>query len=686
MTRRLLAWFGTVVAMVACGGGADDDARARRERAEIDFHAAAGIIVPAPRRTALASERQARAAAAAADVDAIDAATQLMDFAEATFPAYFPSRQFNRQQTPYLYRFYPESGIYLGVSAGKVYLVGGPFGSTVRLVGPLLDYIAPVKQRVEATLPAAGGTIAIADAASAMNGAALTVPAGALPQESALVLAKAHGALALDADLQPLGPVVDLDLQGARLLKPVRITLPFDRRRLTAGHAVAAFAFVDGGPYWHALPVVAYDPARGLMTVETMRATKYVVAGFAPAPATQTTAFRPSVHGFRIANVPGQTANGADLGAGFVGFSRWYAAAHPGCPALNRLTDTGVQRAIVAAAHAKSRLAALSASATRSALPWADFVASIAREAARGRPPLIAHVPLAPAAALSGLESQASLVWETRSDAGGRLFVYQPSRGPIDSVFVSPADYTKPGSKTYLLPWPELFDDADLRAVFDSYKSNLGCVPPLVSLSANPTSAHTGQTSVLGWTTTHALSCTASGDWSGPRSTSGGSESVALGTTPGVRNYTLTCAGVEGTSTAARVAVTVTAAAPPLPCASIGGRWTETATVDIACDVGGSGSESATGSGTIVQNGCSISYTVMGVARTGRVDGQRLTLSGPAGLAEPGVTLTRNVLTVEGVISADARRIDATGVGEVAGTLDGIFDRCTLQSRSVLTR
>lgn len=70
---------------------------------------------------------------------------------------------------------------------------------------------------------------------------------------------------------------------------------------------------------------------------------------------------------------------------------------------------------------------------------------------------------------------------------------------------------------------------------------------PTVSISVDPTSISLGASSTLSWSSTNATSCTASGSWSGPESTSG-SESVMPSTT-GSDTYTLDCTGAGGSKT-----------------------------------------------------------------------------------------------------------------------------------------
>lgn len=90
--------------------------------------------------------------ARAQSVDVTDSAIQLLDFGESRFPEYFPRRRSNLSFAPFLYRYYPESGVYLGVAVAPdpayiqlgVYVLGGLFGDTPMYVGLLSDYITPV--------------------------------------------------------------------------------------------------------------------------------------------------------------------------------------------------------------------------------------------------------------------------------------------------------------------------------------------------------------------------------------------------------------------------------------------------------------------------------------------------------------------------------------------------------------
>jgi hypothetical protein len=95
----------------------------------------------------------------------------------------------------------------------------------------------------------------------------------------------------------------------------------------------------------------------------------------------------------------------------------------------------------------------------------------------------------------------------------------------------------------------------------DEYGTGSGgtSTTPTVSLSANPTSITSGQSSTLSWSSTNATSCTASGSWSGSKSTSG-TQSVSPTTTS---TYNLTCTGTGGSANASATVTVGTTSGPP---------------------------------------------------------------------------------------------------------------------------
>ena len=79
------------------------------------------------------------------------AADQVMDLGERLFPNHFPSHVATLSSGPFLYRYYPSTGIYLGVAVqsdsatvmGGVYVLGGPWGNNALYLGTLTDFVTP---------------------------------------------------------------------------------------------------------------------------------------------------------------------------------------------------------------------------------------------------------------------------------------------------------------------------------------------------------------------------------------------------------------------------------------------------------------------------------------------------------------------------------------------------------------
>lgn len=170
--------------------------------------------------------------------------------------------------------------------------------------------------------------------------------------------------------------------------------------------------------------------------------------------------------------------------------------------------------------------------------------------------------------------------------------------------------------------------------------------PPPVGLtfSANPTSVAFNGSSTLSWTTTNALSCSASGAWSGAKSTSGSQSTGAL-----IINSTfnMTCTGLDGVSQVVKSA-TVTVGAPPGPTLVFtadstnlpsGGsttlRWATTNVPSNNCNAGGAwnGPKSSPGSastGALSAGSYTYTLTCNGFGGTNAAQGSVLiTVSSP---------------------------------------------------------
>lgn len=133
----------------------------------------------------------ARAADPYGSTTALDAAEQLLDFAESRYPQYFPTRELTQSFGKYRYRHYPSVGTYVGVAVdvapadglveGGVYVLGGSLGTAPSLVGVLNQFIAPaVSPAVRITLelrsaaPQRPGSVYLRSGAAAITRADMT--------------------------------------------------------------------------------------------------------------------------------------------------------------------------------------------------------------------------------------------------------------------------------------------------------------------------------------------------------------------------------------------------------------------------------------------------------------------------------------------------------------------------------
>ena len=89
--------------------------------------------------------------------------------------------------------------------------------------------------------------------------------------------------------------------------------------------------------------------------------------------------------------------------------------------------------------------------------------------------------------------------------------------------------------------------------------------PPTVALSAVPNAIVQGASASLTWSSTNATACTASGDWTGTKTTQG-TQSTGTLTTARTYSYGLSCTGPGGV--ASRSATVVVSATPPAPSVS----------------------------------------------------------------------------------------------------------------------
>jgi hypothetical protein len=147
--------------------------------------------------------------------------------------------------------------------------------------------------------------------------------------------------------------------------------------------------------------------------------------------------------------------------------------------------------------------------------------------------------------------------------------------------------------------------DAGRKINDKANNSGKGRKPPTISLSANPTTLTMNGSTTINWSSKHASDCTASGDWSGSKATSGFQTISALTTNS---SFNLSCSGPGGN---ASDSVSVTVAAP-LPTLSFSASpstvsqngsttldWSSTDVTNCTASGDWSGNKGATGSETI---------------------------------------------------------------------------------------
>ncbi len=133
---------------------------------------------------------------------------------------------------------------------------------------------------------------------------------------------------------------------------------------------------------------------------------------------------------------------------------------------------------------------------------------------------------------------------------------------------------------------------------------------PSLSLTANPTSVSSGDTSQLTWSGANVSSCTASGDWTGTRPTSGSETTSALTAST---TFTLACTGSNGSvQRTATVQIAGATPSPTMPTLTLSANnttvasgdqvqltWSSTNASSCSASGGWSGDKSASGNETV---------------------------------------------------------------------------------------
>lgn len=144
--------LGGMANSVAAGNGSEGNAKGAGQEVG---HAAATATFGAYAPSDAATARRKPLASAKTPT-----AETLLNWAERTYPQFFPGQKTTRSLAPYLYRYYPETGNYVGVTGTQVAILGPVSNGVLQIVGQLTDFaclvtprdcVVPVVERVAAS-------------------------------------------------------------------------------------------------------------------------------------------------------------------------------------------------------------------------------------------------------------------------------------------------------------------------------------------------------------------------------------------------------------------------------------------------------------------------------------------------------------------------------------------------------
>ena len=138
------ALAGVPLLLAACGGG---------DMSEMPV-ALKNATSPVPSSAVLQGDRRKIAAISSSAPPPVPTPDALMNWAQAYFPNAFPGNQSNMQSGNLLFRYYPETGNYLGVAESTVYVLGPITGGVFVTAGRLEDFAALVAADRDAAAPA----------------------------------------------------------------------------------------------------------------------------------------------------------------------------------------------------------------------------------------------------------------------------------------------------------------------------------------------------------------------------------------------------------------------------------------------------------------------------------------------------------------------------------------------------
>ncbi len=213
---------------------------------------------------------------------------------------------------------------------------------------------------------------------------------------------------------------------------------------------------------------------------------------------------------------------------------------------------------------------------------------------------------------------------------------------------------------------------------------------PTLSLSASPISIAYGASSLISWSSTNATSCTASGAWSGAKSTSGTQDTGALTSS---KSFYLSCTGTGGT---VAKSVFVSVAAPiPAPTlnftaasssiaygANTNLSWSTTNATSCTASGAWSGAKSTSGSSNTGALTASQTYSLSCTGPSGTVSKNVTVTVAPAPLPRPGVIISADDMQLQ---NGEATTIRWGSVDATSCTASGAWSGTVATSGSYAT-
>ncbi len=199
-------------------------------------------------------------------------------------------------------------------------------------------------------------------------------------------------------------------------------------------------------------------------------------------------------------------------------------------------------------------------------------------------------------------------------------------------------------------------DDTQIEAINDASTQQTAALAPIVSFAAAPDTVAAGGTAMLSWSASDALSCQASGAWSGTQATDG---TFTTGPLQAAQTYGLACVGLGG-ATSAQASVQIagsTPSAPPVTTLTAapatinsGGSsvlsWSASNADSCVASGGWSGNKSASGTQSVGPLTANSSYSIACTGAGGTSSASTTVLVQQAGAAAPTLSFSASPLSV----------------------------------------